>query len=448
MLYTITSLKKYRFMSRQTIGFFAVISLVISAQIGSGILMLPVDLAPFGIWGQFSWVFAAGGATILALIFAKLCMSFPVTGGPHVYVREAFGDKWCFVAAWVYWITSWSSTTALIVSIGSYLIPLINPVSPPCMLFIQISIIGLITLLNIRGVRTAGYCELFFTVMKITPFILIPILGYSFCHTDYITIPDPTVVAQDQGWGALLMQASLLAMWSFIGLESATTPAGSVKNPRRTIPRAVILGTILVALIYISNSLVISMLIKPHDLLHTSSPYSVAAKIILGGNFEKAIAFCAVIGLIGTINSWVLTSSQVAYGAAQGGIFPKFFGRINRFEAPYIAILISSFGMIPFLVALSKHSFAKQFNTIISISVISLLLVYLACVFSYLKLLSQKRLHHTRWWSWVIGILGLGFSLWGVIYGTLSMWGVEIIIFFGFIFLTGLGVYLYDKSKF
>jgi APA family basic amino acid/polyamine antiporter len=420
------------------IGFWSVVALVIGSQIGSGILMLPVDLAPFGVWGQLSWLLAAGGAIILALIFSRLCRSFPITGGPHVYIRQAFGNQWSFCAAWLYWISSWGSTTALIVSIASYLGPLTGITNPDHLLVMQLVTIFIIMIINIFGVQVAGYFEFFFTVMKVIPFILIPVLGYKMCHFEYIFSSEFSVTNPSASPLPLLFQAGLLTMWSFIGLETATTSAGSVQNPQKTIPRAVILGTMLVALIYISNSLVISSLIPPSTLITAISPYALAAKKILGANFEKAIAFCAVIALIGTINAWTLSSSQVAYGAANDKIFPDFFKRTNRFQAPYISVLVSSLGTVPFLLILNSKSFSKQFNIIISVSVIAFLLVYMGCVLAYLKLTIQKKISIGKMKSSLaLGGVGGLFCLWGIIHGSICIFSIEFFVFFGSVSISG-----------
>lgn len=107
----------------------------------------------------------------------------------------------------------------------------------------------------------------------------------------------------------------------FIGLESATTPAGAVENPSKTIPRAIVLGTLTVALIYILNSLGIMGVVPSTQLMNSHAPYVDAAQVIFGGNWHLLISLLASIVCIGTLNAWMLTSSQIAFGLAQDGLF-------------------------------------------------------------------------------------------------------------------------------
>ena len=108
-------------MSRK-MGFWSVFALVTGSQIGTGVFMLPSSLAPYGISSLYGWVLSSLGAIALALVFAALCAQFPKTGGPHVYVKNAFGKPPAFFTGWTYWIISWVSTTAVIVSSVGYLI--------------------------------------------------------------------------------------------------------------------------------------------------------------------------------------------------------------------------------------------------------------------------------------------------------------------------------------
>src|SRR5580704_3865971 len=104
----------------QKIGFWAVFALVAGSQIGSGVFMQPASLAPFGLYGLFGWLISGAGAIALALVFAWLCANFPKTGGPCVYMQEAFGPVVGYFTGWTYWVISWVSTTVLFVAAVGY----------------------------------------------------------------------------------------------------------------------------------------------------------------------------------------------------------------------------------------------------------------------------------------------------------------------------------------
>ncbi|CAD6996571.1 unnamed protein product [Ceratitis capitata] len=210
-------------------GFLAIFALVVSSQIGSGIFMLPISLAPYGMYSPISSIISGFGAISLALVFALLCAKFPRTGGPHVYVKHAFGSTVAFFVGWTYWISSWISSTAVTIASVGYLAPLFHDNIQNIRLLLEMALVLAIMLINLRGI---------------------------------------------------LAHSTLLALWCFIGLESATASAGSVDNPAKTIPRAIVLGTICVAIIYFINNFAIMGLISGSELADSRAPYVDAVKIM------------------------------------------------------------------------------------------------------------------------------------------------------------------------
>lgn len=366
------------------IGFWSVLALVTGSQIGSGVFMLPASLAPYGNMAFGGWITSGIGAILLALVFAKLCALTPKTGGPHAYVLESFGITPSFFTAWTYWIISWVSTTAVIISCIGYLTPLIGHHGSYANLFLQLILLGGVTFLNLRGVQMAGKVEFILTNLKILPLVLIPFIGLFFFDSSNI------VMASSEKSLSLLegvSRTALLTLWGFIGLESATTPAGSVENPSKTIPRAVVIGTILVAFLYLFNSIGIMGSLSAEVLAKSHAPYVDVTRQILGSykDWSLLISVLASIICLGTLNAWVLTSGQIALGAAQDKIFPSFFGKKNRFSSPSNSLILSSLGIIPFLFLTAQDNLAHQISDIIDLSVTAFLFVYLICIFSFIK---------------------------------------------------------------
>ena len=238
------------------IGFWSVLALVVGSQIGSGVFMLPASLASFGSYSLAGWVIAGFGAIALALVFANLCAKFPKTGGPHVYVEQLFGKDLSFFVGWTYWVVSWISTSAVVIAAISYLSPFIGDQSPMVYLSLELLLLLIMCCLNLFGVSTAGRAETVFTGLKFIPLLIVPVVAIYGFNSDNFYVSE-AIASQDTS--TTLGQVTLLTLWGFIGVESATTPAGSVENPEKTIPRAIVLGTILVALIYIFNSVAIMM---------------------------------------------------------------------------------------------------------------------------------------------------------------------------------------------
>ena len=245
------------------LNFRSVVALVIGSQIGSGIFLLPTSLAPFGPISLLGWLLSGMGALLLALVFSQLSMHTSQGGGPHVYIERAFGRKAAFFTAWTYWLISWASSIAVIVAAIGYLSPIIGISGPVLTLSLELIIITVITGINIKSASLAGSCEIFLSFLKCAPLILIPIAGFFFLKAEYFEpIPGVPFVSS-------LNTTTLLTFWGFIGVETATTAAGIVENPTKTIPKAVLLGTIVVAAIYFLNSFAV-MGVVPPDVLATS----------------------------------------------------------------------------------------------------------------------------------------------------------------------------------
>lgn len=421
--------------SNKKIGFWSVTSLVAGSQIGSGIFLLPASLAIYGGLSLVSWLITATGAIFLALIFAKLCAKIPKTGGPHAYVQAAFGENASFFTAWTYWVISWMSSTAVVIAVIGYLHPLIGDVQPSIKIALEIGVLMAITGLNILGVKAAGYAEFVFTVLKVVPLALVPLWGLQFVHLDHFIPFNPTHHSVFSGLNA----AALLTLWGFIGVECATTPAGSVDNPRKTIPKAIISGTLLVACLYMLSSFVVMGVVPLKELAHSKAPFADAAQHIFGGqsHWHHSIALMGSIVCLGTLNAWILTSGQIAMGAAQDGLFPHFFKKTNANNAPQWSIILSSCGMIPLLFFTLSDNLVEQVNAIIDLSVTAFLLVYTICILSFLKLTPKK-----RWIDQVLGVLALLFCGW-------SLWasGLKTILLATLITISGLPVFYWHYRK-
>jgi len=373
-------------MSRK-IGFWAVFALVIGSQIGSGVLMLPAGLAAYGGYSIAGWLISSVGAIALALVFALLCSRLPHTGGPHVYVKAAFGNTAAFFTGWTYWVISWVSTTAVIVACVGYLTPFIGDHSRTVYLGVELLLLLMITLLNLKGVKTAGNAEFFLTLLKFIPLVLLPLIALYYFDTAHFVI-DTSKANLDTS--QILGHVTLLTLWGFVGLETATTPAGSIENPSKTIPRAIVFGTICVAVLYIINSIAIMGLIPGQELMHSKAPYVDAAQRLFGSQWHLLISVIAAIVCIGTLNAWILTSGQIALGLAEDKLMPGFFAQRNKTDAPIWGLMISSIGIVPLLILTANESLAQQIIAIIDFSVVAFLFVYLICCFGFLKLLIQQ----------------------------------------------------------
>ncbi|MDM8335404.1 APC family permease [Wolbachia pipientis] len=387
------------------IGFLAIFALVISSEIGSGIFMLPISLAPYGMYSSISWVISGFCAISLAFVFALLCAKFPETGGPHIYVKHAFGSTAAFFVGWTYWVSSWVSSTAVTIASIGYLTPLFYNDMQNIRLLLEIALILAIMLINLRGVTTAGYVELLFTIIKIIALLAIPIVALSFFDkNNFIVSKEVSNLTISQ----TLARSTLLTLWCFIGVESATVPAESVNNPAKTISRAIVLGTSCVAVIYFINSFSIMGLINGNDLANSRAPYVDAVKIMFPGNWHLITSVVAFIVSVSNLNAWFLADGQVTLGLAKDKLMPQFFAKKNKYDAPFCGIILSTLGVLVLLVLTSNTNFAEQATSIIEASVVSFLFIYLVCSLAFIKVTMQEKNHYKS----LIGSVAVLFCCW------------------------------------
>ncbi len=274
--------------------------------------------------------------------------------------------------------------------------------------------------------------EFVFTLLKLLPLLLVPLAGLFFLKKAHFIPFNPT----EGSTIGVMNAAALLTLWGFIGVESATTPAESVENPQKTIPRALVVGTLLVAIVYIFSSAVVQGVVPKEMLMSSKAPFADAAQIIFGGNWYLMISLAASIVCLGTLNAWVLTSGQIALGASKDGHLPKCFSQINSRGAPKWGIIASSLGIIPVLVLTMNKGLVEQINLMIDVSVTAFLLIYALSVISFLKLFWRNPK------DIALGLAALSFCGWAL-YSS----GLKMVAFAGLITLAGLPLYFWRKRK-
>jgi APA family basic amino acid/polyamine antiporter len=359
------------------IGFWTAVSIVTGNMIGSGVFLLPASLAKFGGVSLAGWLVSTAGAMLLALVFAGLARVDPAAGGPYAYTRHAFGDLAGFLVAWGYWISCWTTNAALAVAFVGYLDPFAPGLvrSPAAAALMAVGAVWLLTLVNIRGVRSAGHVQIVTTVVKIVPLVLIGLAGIVAFRPDHFAI----VQTDARGIGRDLMATTTLTLWAFLGLECATIPAGSVREPERTIPRATLLGTLIAAVIYIVSTVGVMSVVAPDALGATTAPFADAARAVAGGPAAAFVAFGAAVSCFGALNGWILMVGQLPMAVARDGLFPAAFDRMSSRGTPARGMVIS--GVLSTLLIAMNYSrgLVDLFTFFILLATLSTLVPYVFC---------------------------------------------------------------------
>ncbi|MEV8526318.1 amino acid permease [Streptomyces sp. NPDC052000] len=388
-------------------------ALVMGNIIGGGIFLLPASVAPFGTISLVAFGVLTIGAIALALVFGRLAERHPQTGGPYVYAREAFGDFAGFLAAWSYWITTWVSNAALAVAAVGYLDVLI-PVqhSKTATITAALLLQWLPALANLAGTRYVGAIQLVSTVLKFAPLLLVAVGGLFFFDPANL---GPFQAGGQSGFGAISASAAIL-LFSYLGVESAAVSAGEVRDPRRNVGRATILGTLGAAVIYLLGTLSVFGTV-PHDKLTASTaPFTDAVNSMFGGSWGgTAVALAALVSMVGALNGWTLLSAQTPYAAAKDGLFPKVFAQKKR-GVPTVGVLVTAV-LASFLTVYSYTAGSKGvFETLVLVTTFTATVPYLLSTAAQIYFLASgrsERVHRSRLVRDAVLATGaFGFSMW------------------------------------
>jgi APA family basic amino acid/polyamine antiporter len=406
------------------------VALVVGNMIGSGVFMLPASLAPYGLDSLTGWLFTAAGAVALAVVFAALARAVPGSGGPYVYTRVAFGELGAFVVAWGYWVAVWVGNAAIATGGVSYLSALFPSLFrlPGAAAASTLVAVWVLTLVNCRGVRTAGWVQAVTTVIKLVPLLAVALLGLFFVRRDLL-LEYASAPITLSGTTA----AATLTLWAMLGLESATVPAEKVEDAERTVPRATLLGTILTAVVCALACTVVLLIVPRSQLAISTAPFADAARTFWGEGSALLVAAFGAISTFGALNGWILVQGEVPCAMARDGVFPRPFARQSRRGTPTFALVTSS-ALVSLLVVMNyRRGLVDVFTFMILLATSANLVAYLLCALALLHLQHQGRLGAARRGTPALataGVLGAAYSLWAIFGAGQSaiLWGLLLLV--------------------
>ena len=411
------------------------VALVMGNMIGSGIFLLPASLARFGGVSLIGWLISTAGALMLALVFARLARIDPASGGPYAYTRRAFGDLAGFLVAWGYWISMWTSLGALAVALVGYLAALIPPITATPAIAAGSALIAVWSLVavNVIGARAAGWVQVVTTVLKLFPLALVAVLGLAHFDSSRLEIADASVRTLITDVPAVVA----LTLWAFLGLESATIPAGSIERPDISIPRATVVGTAIVAIVYVVSTVGVMSLVPREALGVSTAPFVDAARTQVGDWAAGAVAAGAALSCFGALNGWTLLVGQLPLAVARDGLFPRIFARISQRGTPAAGLIIAGVLTTALVLLNYTRGLVELFTFFILLSTLNTLIPY---VFSSLALflLPERGREALPRGIAAVAILAFAYSLWAM-----AGAGAET-IYWGFLLLiAGLPVYVF-----
>lgn len=401
---------------RRKFGFWLATALVIGNIMGAGIFMMPAGLVPYG-WNALSaWLLTLVGVLCLAWVYAELARYLPNAGGAFGFMRLAAGEPIAFLGAWGYLVSMWAANAAITVTGVSYFTRLVPPVAstpigPP---IVALSVISLLTWVNLRGIRTAGVVQLVTTIVKLIPFVAVVTLAFWRVFDGGWAIFPP--IRADSFSLAGTTGAAGLTLYAMLGLESAATPADAVEDSTRIVPLATMVGTGVTAVISLIATCAVVLMLPAETVLASKAPIADFIAISWGEIAGGLVAVCAVVSSFGCLNGWLLLGGEFPAAMADAGTLPPWFGARNASGAPANSVLLGS--VVTAAVAMMGYtrSAGAAFSFTALLAAATGLGVYVICSFGVFRLMRNGLLPRRR------GLMMCGagasvFSLW-TLYGS------------------------------
>jgi basic amino acid/polyamine antiporter, APA family len=426
-------------------------SLVVGSIVGVGIFNLPASLAPYGPITLVSMGLTTIGALALAVLFASLSRRMPADGGPYAYARVAFGNKLGFANAWSYWITAWAGNAAIAVGWVLYVEVFINTGQTKVWsVLLVLAGLWIPALINLSGIKNIGLFQVVTTIAKFAGLAFISIVGLFYIKSANF---HPWNVSGDSAISAV-GAGMAIALFSYLGLETAAVAAKNVRDPDRNIPRATMLGTFATAVVYVLSLTAVFGIVSNEVLQDSTAPFSTAVNLMFGGTFwGYVMALVVITSGIGALNGWTLVAAEVPRAAAQDGVFPERFERLNRRGSPAFGVIASTaLASIAMILNYLGSDGQTVFTTLILMTGITAAIPYAFSALAQIKwrIADQQKLETTRFVrDMVVAVLAVVFSAFFIYYSRNT--GHSFWVYWGPFLLTAgafvLGVPVYNSQR-
>jgi basic amino acid/polyamine antiporter, APA family len=374
---------------KKQISLYSLTMIAIGSSIGSGIFRTPSEIASYlPSEGLMLFVWILGGLISIcgALTFAKIASNFPQAGGFYVFLKKAFGDLPAFLYGWsMLVVINTGSLAALSLVFTSYLSSFF-PMTDSIQLIVAISAIVLLTVMNVLGVKFGSLFATIFTSAKLLGIFIVVIFGILFGINQNVDFLN-TNFAENQN-NLSLMSAFGLALigvtFSYGGYQHATFIAAEVKNADKIVPKAMILGIVIVCLAYLTINFAYLKLIPISKIATSGSVASDAISTVwaFGGKF---ISFLIILSVLGTIGIYILTAPRIYFAMADDKLFFRKFAEVHpTYKTPFWAIILQSIWTIFLLI------FWKTFSNLITYVVFVDTIFFFLTAATYFYLIKHK----------------------------------------------------------
>jgi basic amino acid/polyamine antiporter, APA family len=430
---------------KRSLSLFDMTMIAIGSSIGSGIFLTPALIAhqlDSPLWILGLWLVGGIMALCGALTYAELGAMLPRAGGVYGFLTEAYGGLAGFLYGWAYFlVVNTGALGALAIAFSTYFGYFV-PLSANGQLAVAIAGIILVTIINVLGVKAGGVFSDIFTVLKLAGIAIL--VGAGFFWGSSATTNFLTPISKSGGdLSSALTIAFVSILWSYGGWQHATFTSAEAKNPQRTVPRALILGASVVALVYVAANVAYMFLLSPLQIGNSPRVAADALSAVMGPIGGTIISLTIFVSTFGTTGIYTLTAPRIYYAMANDGVFFKKVAEVHpRFQTPMFAILSQSVWAIVLLL------FWGTYEKLISYVVFTDWIFFALAAYSVFVLRRKQPLASRPYRT-------LGYPITPIIFITIAVWFVVTTLverpaesWAGLAFLAlGIPVYYYWKRK-
>jgi len=320
----------------RSIGTAALAASIVNVTIGGGIFRLPADMAAtLGATAPIAYVLCAVAMSLIVLCMAEAGSRVSMTGGPYAYIQVAFGPFAGFVAGFLLWMlltfVMAAVATVLVGNLGVLVPALASRAASAAVLVLIYAVFAAV---NIFGVERGARVNTALTIAKLLPLFLLIAGGLFAIDADNLAIVNPPDLPT-------LARSSILLIFAFAGIEAALVPGGEVKDPARTVPRAILLAMVAITALYAALQFVAQGVLGPALATSKAAPLAEAAGVALGGWARQLLLVGAVISMLGHAGAMILAAPRMLFAFARDGLLPSALTRLHPIHrSPFVAILV------------------------------------------------------------------------------------------------------------
>jgi putrescine:ornithine antiporter len=363
-------------------------------MMGSGIIMLPANMAKVGAISLLSWGVTAVGSMALAYGFAQAGLFNQRPGGLSAYAEEAHGKAGFFMTFYLYFFSLAIGNVAIAISAVGYLstfFPRMS-VTPIATCLSVIGLLWLTTVANFGGPSVTGKIGSVTVWGVILPVGLLSIIGWFwFSGHTFAAAWNPQGISLGKGFGSSIA----LTLWAFLGMESAAQNSSAVENPKKNVPLACLLGTLGAAFVYILSTTVIQGIVPNAELVESTGPFGLAYAKMFNPTIGSIVMALAVMACLGSLLGWQFTIAQTAKSAADDRMFPSLFSKMSRMGAPVAGMIVM--GVVQSAMALStiSPSLNDQFNALVGLAVVTNVVPYILALSGLMVMMRKAHVTDT-----------------------------------------------------